>query len=86
MRLIMRAKAGTKVASRHPRGLRSLAVERPQVGPRVLVYSESRARRTDDGIDINPLLIDRLGRSYSMATCIVRIVFTNPVLAAYSGA
>ena len=54
MRLAIEAKASARIASNHLRGLRSLVEEHPEVGPRVVVCLEPRARRTDDGIDILP--------------------------------
>ena len=54
MRLAVEAKASARIASHHLRGLRSLADEHPEVGRRVVVGLEPRARRTDDGIDILP--------------------------------
>ena len=54
MRLAVEAKASARIASHHLRGLRSLADEHPEVGRRILVGLEPRARRTDDGIDILP--------------------------------
>ena len=57
MRLAVEAKASPRIASTHLRGLRSLAVEHPEVGRRVVVCLEPRARRTDDGIDILPAAV-----------------------------
>ena len=54
MRLAVEAKASARIASHHLRGLRSLADEHPEVGRRIVVCLEPRARRTDDGIDILP--------------------------------
>ena len=54
MRLAVEAKAGARIAANHLRGLRSLADEHPEIGRRIVVCLEPRARRTDDGIDILP--------------------------------
>ena len=54
MQLAVEAKASTRIASHHLRGLRSLAREHPEAGRRVVVCLEPRARRTDDCIDILP--------------------------------
>ena len=54
MRLAVEAKASARIAANHLRGLRSLAEEFPEVGRRIVVCLEPRARRTDDGIDILP--------------------------------
>ena len=54
MRLAVEAKASERVASRHLKGLRSLAKDHGEVARRVVVCLEPRARRTDDGIDVLP--------------------------------
>ena len=54
MRVAVEAKASAKIVSRHLKGLRSLKQDHPAVGKRVVVCLETRARRTDDGIDILP--------------------------------
>ena len=54
MRLAVEVKASARTAANHLRGLRSLAAEYPEVGRRIVVCLEPRARRTDDGIDILP--------------------------------
>ena len=48
------AKAGTRIANRHLKGLRSFAQDHPEVARRVLVCLEPRPRRTEDGIDVLP--------------------------------
>ena len=53
-RLAVEAKASRVVSGRHLKGLRTLAREHPDVGRRVVVCLEPRARRTEDGIDILP--------------------------------
>ena len=50
----LEAKAKAKISADDLRGLRELAVEHPSVKRRVIVCLESRARRTDDGIEIWP--------------------------------
>lgn len=54
MRLAVEAKASKHIVSNHLKGLRSLVKDHPGVGRRVVACFESRARRTDDGIDILP--------------------------------
>ncbi len=53
-RLAVEAKAASVVTRIHLKGLRTLAREHPDVGRRVVVCLEPRARRTEDGIDILP--------------------------------
>ena len=64
MRLAVEAKASARIAPNHLRGLRNLADEHPEVGQRIVVCLEPRARRTDDGIDIlpAPVFVRRLWR------------------------
>ena len=57
MRLAVEAKASARIAAQHLKGLRSLAVDHPGVGRRVVACLESRARRTTDGIDILPATV-----------------------------
>ena len=54
MQIAIEAKASSRIASRHLRGLRSLAADHPGVHRRVVVSLEPRALRTDDGIEILP--------------------------------
>lgn len=54
MRVAVEAKAGGRVASRHLKGLRSLVKDHPDIGRRVVVCLEPRARRTEDGLDVLP--------------------------------
>jgi hypothetical protein len=51
---VIEAKATERVTRDHLRGLRSLALDHPGVGHRIVVCREPRARRTDDGIEILP--------------------------------
>ena len=52
--LAVEAKSTAAITRNHLKGLRALAGEYPGVGRRVVVCTEPRARRTDDGIDIIP--------------------------------
>ena len=54
MRLAVEAKASARIVTRHLKGLRSIVTDHPDVGQRVVVCLEDRARRTEDGIDILP--------------------------------
>ena len=54
MQLAVEAKATSRVTRDHLKGLRSLVLDHPEVGRRVVACLESRARRTEDGIDILP--------------------------------
>ena len=54
MKIAVEAKASARITSKHLRGVRSLKTEHPNVGRRVLVCLEPRARRTEDEIDIIP--------------------------------
>lgn len=48
------AKASAKVTSDHLKGLRSLVQDHPKVKRRIVVSLESKARKTEDGIEILP--------------------------------
>ena len=54
MQLAVEAKASARITRDYLRGLRTLASEHPNVGRRIVVCREPRARRTDDGIDLLP--------------------------------
>ena len=54
MKIAVEAKASARITSKHLRGVRSLKTEHPNVGRRILVCLEPRARRTEDEIDIIP--------------------------------
>lgn len=54
MEIAIEAKSGSRITRDHLKGLRSLAEDHPGVRRRIVVCSESRARRTEDGIDILP--------------------------------
>ena len=52
--LAVEAKSGATITRNHLKGLRALAGEYPDVRRRIVVCTEPRARRTEDGIDIIP--------------------------------
>ena len=52
--IAIEAKSSENVTNRHLRGLRSIAVEYPELSTRVVVCREKRARLTEDGILILP--------------------------------
>ena len=54
MDVAIEAKSSARVTRNHPKGLRTLIDEHPEVRHRIVVCLEPRARRTDDGIDILP--------------------------------
>ncbi|MBI2374705.1 MAG: ATP-binding protein [Deltaproteobacteria bacterium] len=54
MRVAIEAKATHQVTGDHLKGLRVLAAEHSELGAKVVVCLEPKARRTDDGIDILP--------------------------------
>ena len=54
LRLAIEAKGSARIVPRHLKGLRSLVKDHPDTGRRIVVCLESRARRSDDGIDILP--------------------------------
>ncbi len=64
VRLAIEARATARITRDHLKGLRAIAQEYPEIGRRVVVCLEPRARRTDDGIDIIPAqaFVDRLWR------------------------
>lgn len=55
MTVAIEAKSSTKVTRNHLKALRSLAVDYPDVGCRIVVCREAKPRKTDDGIDIMPV-------------------------------
>jgi predicted AAA+ superfamily ATPase len=55
MEVAVEAKGTAHVTADHLRGLRELIRDHPRIGRRVVVSLESRARRTDDGIDVLPV-------------------------------
>lgn len=54
MEIAIEAKSGTRIATHHLKGLRSLEEDHPKVKRRIVVCREPRARRTEDGIEILP--------------------------------
>lgn len=56
MRIAIEAKASKNVTADHLRGLRQLQVEHPEVGRRIVVCLEGRARQLGDGISVIPAL------------------------------
>jgi predicted AAA+ superfamily ATPase len=56
MEVAIKAKATGRVTSDHLKGLRDLVRDHPRVRQRVVVCLEPRARRTEDGIEVLPVL------------------------------
>ena len=54
MQIAIEAKSSARITRDHLKGLRSLAEDHPRVGRRIVVSRESRARKTEDGIEILP--------------------------------
>ena len=54
LRCAVEAKATARVHADHLKGLRELYRDQPRVGKRVVVSLETRARRTEDGVDVLP--------------------------------
>jgi len=54
MQLVIEAKSSDRISRDHLKGLRSLALDHPRAGRRIVVSREARACRTDDGIEILP--------------------------------
>ncbi len=54
MEIAIEAKSSARVTRDHLKGLRSLVEDHPDVGRRIVVCRESRARKTEDGIEILP--------------------------------
>lgn len=57
MLLAVEAKASERVTDRHLKGLRVLKEEHPEVGRRVVVCLEPRARKTAEGVEILPATV-----------------------------
>lgn len=55
MAVAIEAKSSAKITRNHLSALRSLAVDFPDVGNRIVVCREPKPRKTDDGIDILPV-------------------------------
>lgn len=54
MQIAIEAKSSARITRDHLKGLRSLKEDHPGVGRRIVVCRESRARKTEDGIEIIP--------------------------------
>jgi len=54
MQIAIEAKSSARITRDHLKGLRSLKEDHPGVGRRIVVCRESRARKTEDGIEILP--------------------------------
>jgi len=54
MEIAIEAKSSARVTRDHLKGLRNLVEDHPSVGRRIVVCRESRARKTEDGIEILP--------------------------------
>ena len=57
MEVAIEAKATTKITPKHLKGLRSLAVDHPNIKRRLVVCCEDKTRITDDGIEIVPAMV-----------------------------
>ena len=55
MELAIEVKSARKVTSDHLKGLRHLVKDHPRVRRRIVVCLESKARRTEDNIEILPV-------------------------------
>jgi predicted AAA+ superfamily ATPase len=54
MRLAIEAKSSERITRDHLQGLRNLVEDHPDVGRRIVVCREPRARETEDGIEVLP--------------------------------
>ncbi len=54
MAVAVEAKSSAKITRNHLKGLRSLAIDFPEVRNRIVVCREPKPRKTDDGIDVIP--------------------------------
>jgi len=54
MKVAIEAKASEKISGNHLKGLRSLKVDHPDVGRRIIVCNEKKLRTTEDNIEIIP--------------------------------
>ncbi|MGI9250322.1 MAG: ATP-binding protein [Pseudohongiellaceae bacterium] len=54
MAVAIEAKSSTNITNNHLRGLRNLVQDYPDVGRRILVCREPKARRMEDGVEILP--------------------------------
>ncbi len=55
MAIALEAKSSAKITQDHLKGLRNIVIDHPEVGRRIVVCREPKARKTDDGIDILPV-------------------------------
>ncbi len=55
MKVAIEAKSSERITQGHLKGLRVLAEDHPNVGRRIVVCRETRARKTEDGIEILPV-------------------------------
>jgi predicted AAA+ superfamily ATPase len=54
MEVAIEVKSSEKISARHLKGLRSLKVDHPDVGRRIIVCNEKKLRTTEDDIEIIP--------------------------------
>ena len=57
MQIAIESKSSAKITSDHLRGLRQLVADHPKIKRRIVVSSEARSRKTEDGIEILPYKI-----------------------------
>lgn len=57
MKVAIEAKASEKISGKHLKGLRSLKVDHPDVGRRIIVCNEKKLRTTEDNIEIIPAAV-----------------------------
>jgi predicted AAA+ superfamily ATPase len=57
MKVAIEAKASEKISGNHLKGLRSLKVDHPDVGRRIIVCNEKKLRTTEDNIEIIPAAV-----------------------------
>jgi predicted AAA+ superfamily ATPase len=55
MTIAIEAKSSSKITNHHLKGLRELAKDYPNIKKRILVCTEPRRRKTEDGIEILPV-------------------------------
>jgi len=54
MEVAIEVKSSEKISVKHLKGLRSLKVDHPDVGRRIIVCNEKKLRTTEDDIEIIP--------------------------------
>ena len=57
MDVAIEVKGSEKISATHLKGLRSLEVDHPKIGRRIVVCCEKKLRITNDGIEIIPAAI-----------------------------